>query len=160
MASHARSLMTELLTALRQTHTHTDLATVSGTARVVVDQAEPPVITGPWLALSTPRVLPENSAITPLTQYEVEGTIDWKVFVASDRESPEERGLDALDAASDVLAAVQVAHAAPGTYPTLGACHLFLCSQIEVFGDASVGAIPYGMAMGSFRYRALVERGI
>ena len=160
MASHARGLMEELLTALRQTHTHVDLATVDGTARVVVDQSEPPVLTGPWMVLGTPKVLPDHSAVTPLTQYEVRGQIDWKIFVASDRESPEERGLDALDAASDVLGAVQAAHATPGTYPAMGACFTFLCTEIEVFGDASVGDIPYGMAMASFLYVALVERGV
>lgn len=160
MASHARSLMTDLLTALRQNHTHVNLSTVSDTKRVVVDQAEPPVITGPWMVLATPKVMPDHSAVTPLTQYEVRGQIDWKIFVASDRESPEERGLDALDAAYDVLAAVQTAHATPGTYTTLGACFSFMCSEIEVFGDASVGDVSYGMAMGSFTYVALVERGI
>lgn len=160
MASHARLLMTDVLTALRAAHTHVNLSTVSGTKRVVIDQGEPPVISGPWVALGAPEVRQEEGSVTPLTMLEVEGTFEWAAFVASDLESPEERALDALDAAHDIIKALRTAHATPGTYGTLGACHHLSFSPVRISGDASVGDIPYGVALGTVTYRGYTDGGI
>lgn len=160
MASHARSLLQDIFTALRQSHTHHDLSTVSGTKRVVIDAGEPPVLSGPWVVLSAPKIPQENSSITPLAQYEVEGTLQWWAFCASDRDDPEERALDALDLAHDIMRALRVAHADPNTYGTLGACHNLQLSLDDVRGDASIEEIPFGLATGTITYQAFSDGGI
>lgn len=160
MASHARQLLQDVLRALRQDHEHYDLSTEEGTDRVVIDEGEPPVITGPWVSISAAEVLPGQGAITPLTQYEVTGEISWYAFTASDLESTEQRAFEAMDLGNDVVSALQAAHADPTNYPVLGACHEILWGKVLVSGDASVGDVPYGVAYSTFSYKALVQRGI
>lgn len=160
MASHTRALMADILTALRANHTHYNLSTVSDTKRVVIDEGEPPVISGPWVVLGMPDVRQEEGSVTPLTMLEVEGVFNWTAFVPSDRESTEERGFDAADLGSDVVKAIRTAHATPGTYATLGACHQLSFSPVKISGDASIGDIPYGVAFGTVTYRGYTDGGI
>jgi hypothetical protein len=160
MASHSRSLMQDVLAALRQAHAHQDLSTVSGTKRVVIDQGEPPVLSGPWVVLSAPEVKQDEGSITPLVMLEIEGTVEWTAFVPSDLESTEERAFDALDLAHDIVKALRTAHATPGTYATLGACHYLAFSPVKISGDASIEELSYGIAYGSFTYRGYTEGGI
>lgn len=160
MASFARQVMQDVLTALRQTHEHVDLATVDGTQRVVIDAGEPPVLSAPWVVLSPPEIPIGHSAVTPLTQYEEEGTFEWWGFVASDLEDTTERALDALDLANDVVKALQTAHTQPATYTALGVCLELIFGPIKISGAASIDGIPYGVAYGSVTYKAIVGGGI
>lgn len=161
MASHARLLLEELLTALRQEHEHFDLSTVDGTHRVVVDEAEAPVLSGPWVTLSAPHPTVDHSAYTPLTEYQIRGTLEFWAFAPSEEESPEARAFAALDLAHDVVKALQVAHTQVETYPNLGACSLLLpVGPVEVYGDASVAGIAYGLAKGTIAYEVLVDGGL
>lgn len=161
MASHARLVLVDLLTALRAAHTHYDLTTVSGTHKVIIDDGQPPPIAPPWVVLAAPQVKVEHNAETPLTQYRVVGKVQWWAYVAATTESTEARAFAALDLAFDVVKAIQTAHKTP-SFTTLFTLSLLepAIEETEVVGDASVGGVPYGAARGMLLYEALTDGGI
>lgn len=148
------------MTVLRASHANYDLSSVDGTHRVVVDDGQPPPIRAPWVVLGAPAVEVMHDAVTPLSQYRVRGLIPWWAFVATNAETTESRAFAACDLASDVIQAIQTAHAS-GLYTIIGELHLLMPSRtVQVFGDASVGGMPYGVAQGEIVYEAFVSGGI
>lgn len=161
MASHAAQLVAELLAAWRASHTHHNLSTVSSTVRVVVDEELSPYVSVPWVSVGMPEPIEiEPLALTPLTQYQVTGTIAWVGFVAGLADTPEARATAASNLAYDLTLAVQTAQTNSATYPTLAAC-VSINQRIErIVGDASSDSVSYGMVVGQLVYTAIVAGGV
>lgn len=161
MASHASQLVAELLAAFRANHTHHNLATVNSTVRVVADEELPPYVSVPWVSVGFPEPIEiEPLAITPLTQYQITGTIVWVGFVAGLADTTESRGGRAADLAYDLTLAVQTAQTNSATYPVLAACTSITQRIVRVSGDASNEAISYGFVQGELVYTAIVAGGV
>lgn len=156
MASHARLVLTDLLTALRTDLGDYDLSTVSSTPRVVIADGGAPPVGPPYVLISAPAV--ESSYSAPLTEYHVTGTCEWWAYVAATTESTEGRAFAALDFADEIVTAVENAHANVA-FTTLYALTVLLCSWDQVFSDGP--DIPPGMAIvhGTIRYETDLQRG-
>ena len=158
MASHARSVLGDLLTALRASHAHFDLSTSSSTPRVVIGEAMAPPVTAPMVYLSAPRVVSEYGQ-AHISAYDVTGTITWIGFVASDSLDAAERVLDALDLADDVATAIEDAHH-NSSYTTLYGLHRLLVTVDDAIGEGQDMPDGYGIVLGTITYRVLLSRGV
>lgn len=158
MASHARLVLTDLLTALRADLGDLDLSTVSGTPKVVIADGPTPPAGPPWLALAAPVVeVSYNGA--PLTEYHVVGDIDWYLTVAFTADTTESRAFAALDAADEVITAIQNAHHNVAL-TTLYALTVLTVTVTDVFGEGP--GIPDGggaVVQGRIRYETDISRG-
>ncbi len=142
MASHASLILADLLTALRADLGVYDLSTVSSTPRVVIADGGHPPVSPPYVLISAPSREPSYSG--PLTEYHVVYSCEWWGFAGAAAETTESRAMAALDLASEVVAAVQAAHASP-SFTTLYTLTVLLMGWDNVFSDGP--DIPPGLAM-------------
>ncbi len=158
MASAARLVLTEVLAAVRVDLGVADLSTVDGTPRAVIADGGHPPANPPYLLLSAPNEAYSYDNGAPLTEYHVNGELEWWVFWASDTDDIEARAFDGVDLATAVVDAVHAAHANP-TFPTLYALTVLLCSWDAVIADEP--EIPNFMPCihGTIRYETDRVRG-
>ena len=158
MASHARLVLTDLLTALRTDLGDYDLSTVNGTPKVVVADGPEPPVGPPWVALAAPAVEPHYDGGS-LDEYRVTGVLQWYACAAFTAETPESRAYAALDLASEVVARVHTAHRT-SSFATLYALPKLLVVLDDVFGEGPGVPPGAGMAQGRILYEAVLSRGI
>lgn len=161
MASTLRNVVADLLVALRKNHTHYDLRTTSDTERVVVGEYDSPPISGvPFLALRIEKVTSNHEDHAHLGQYDSKGEIGFIGWVPTESSSPSERALDAADLASDVIRAVQVAHADTVTYTTVGQLVVLVGEVLGIYGDGANLPDGWGVVEGVVRYETIVSGGV
>lgn len=158
MASHARDVLTDLLTALRVDLGTYDLSTVSSTPKVVIADGVDMALTPPFLALAAPAVEPRYDEAN-LTEYWVRGTIAWYGCVPFTAETTESRAFAGLDFADEVITAIQTAHRT-SSFTTLYLLPVLLPVLDDVFGEGP--GVPSGCAVvqGRILYEQMLERGI
>lgn len=156
MASHARLVLEDLLTALRTDLGGNDLTTVDGTPCVVIADGGFPPVGPPYVLISAPSV--ESTYTAELTAYHVIGTCDWWAYTAAGTDSTEARAFAGLDFAAEIVAAVENAHADPA-FTTLFGLTILLCSWDEVFSDEPDIAPGMALVHGTIRYETDLQRG-
>lgn len=155
--SHARSVLTELLTVLRTDLGTYDLSTTSSTPRVVIADGGPPRCTPPYVLVAAPVL--RSSYDADLSEYMVRGEIEWWGYVAPTASDPESRTFAALDLASEIVAAIETAHASPSR-TTLHPLVTLLPELVEVFGDGPEVPPGMGIAHGILTYSAVRATGV
>lgn len=160
MASDVRTLIGEVLVALRADLGDYDLSTTSGTARVVVGEyEEPPTSGAPFIALRYERGR-SGYGVSPLGQYETAYDLVVVCWAPCDLDDPSERALDAMDLAAEVITALQAAHYDGVTYPTINGCTRLEVEDIEIYGDGVNLPAGYGVATFTVRIQRILTRGI
>lgn len=158
MASHARNVLTDLLTALRADLGDYDLSTTSSTPRVVIADGGAPPVSPPYLLLSAPT----PSAVyqqAPMGEYTVRGRIEWWGYVAAAADATETRAYAALDFADEVATAIQDAHAST-SYTTLHDLTELLVTVLDVFADGPDLAPGMAVVHGEITYGTILTRGL
>jgi hypothetical protein len=155
--SHARAVLAELLTVLRADLGTYDLSTVTGTPRVVIADGGPPQCAPPYVLIAAPVLRSTYDA--NLAEYLVRGEIEWWGYVAPTTSDTEARTYAALDLASEVVSAIETAHADPAR-TTLHTLTTLLPDLVEVFGDGPEVPPGCGIVHGILTYTAVRTVGV
>lgn len=157
MASKARLVLIDLLTALRTAHFHYDLTTDSSTVRVVIADGGHPPVRPPYVLLTAPRMKSAYEG-APLTEYHRTWEMEWWAFAPCTVDTTENRAYGGLDIADDVVTAIENAHHNP-SFTALYELTTLLVSYDDVFADGLDEPVGSAQVHGTIEFSTTLTRG-